>query len=310
MIAEAMKSSAIEGEVLSRPDVKSSVRHRLGLDDAPSARIDDASAGAAELMVKVREHWDASLDAPMLWDWHRVLMTGNTRIKVGAWRTHAEPMQVISGAVGKERLHFEAPPSAQVPVEMERFTQWFNASRTTIVAGPVRAALAHLYFESIHPFEDGNGRLGRALAEKALSQNLGRPATISLSRIIEANRREYYDALEQAQRSHKVTAWMNYFVPTVVAAQEDAVRLVAFVLDQTKLFDRLRDQLNTRQTKALQRMLVDGPDGFEGGMNARKYGSLNHVSKATATRDLQHLVALGGLRPVGAGRSARYEVNL
>ena len=164
MIAEAMKSSAIEGEVLSRPDVKSSVRHRLGLDDAPSARIDDASAGAAELMVKVREHWDASLDAPMLWDWHRVLMTGNT-------------MQVISGAVGKERLHFEAPPSAQVPVEMERFTQWFNASRTTIVAGPVRAALAHLYFESIHPFEDGNGRLGRALAEKALSQNLGRPAT-------------------------------------------------------------------------------------------------------------------------------------
>ncbi|MDB4474418.1 Fic family protein [Opitutaceae bacterium] len=310
MIAEAMKSSAIEGEALSRPDVKSSVRHRLGLDDTPPIHLDRASAGAAELMVMVRQEWNSPLTAAGLKGWHRALMAGSDRVLVGAWRTQVEPMQVVSGAVGKERLHFEAPPSAQVPSEMEQFVKWFNASRAELVAGPVRAALAHLYFESIHPFEDGNGRLGRAVSEKALSQSLGRPANISLSRTIEANRRDYYDALERAQRSNEVTAWLNYFVPTVVAAQADAVRVVEFVLAQAKLFDRLRDQLNPRQSKALRRMLVDGPDEFEGGMNARKYGSLNHVSKATATRDLQRLVTLGALRPIGAGRSARYEVNL
>ena len=310
MIAEAMKSSAIEGEALSRPDVKSSVRLRLGLDASAPASVDEPSAGAAELMVLVRQEWDRPLDQEMMFSWHRALMKGNTRVKVGAWRTHEEPMQVISGAVGKEKLHFEAPPSAKVPEQMAAFLRWFNDSGKPPPAAPVRAALAHLYFESIHPFEDGNGRLGRAVAEKALSQGLGRPATISLSRTIEANRKQYYDALERAQRSNEVTEWISYFVPTVVAAQRDAVDLVTFVLDQAKLFDRLRDQLSERQTKVLKRMLADGPGGFEGGLNARKYISLTKVSKATATRDLQQLVKLGALVPVGAGRSARYEVNL
>ncbi|GAB5558828.1 MAG: Fic family protein [Synoicihabitans sp.] len=310
MIAEAMKSSAIEGEALSRPDVKSSIRFRLGLDASAPASVDEPSAGAAELMVQVRNEWDQPLDREMMFNWHRALMRGNPRVKVGGWRTHEEPMQVISGAVGKEKLHFEAPPSAQVPDQMAAFVHWFNQSANQLPAAPVRAALAHLYFESIHPFEDGNGRLGRAVAEKALSQGLGRPATISLSRTIEANRTRYYDALEHAQRSNEVTNWINYFVPVVVAAQRDAVDLVKFILDQAKLFDRLREQLSERQTKVLRRMLADGPGGFKGGMNARKYVSLTKTSKATATRDLQRLAKLGALVPVGAGRSSRYEVNL
>ncbi|WP_221033082.1 Fic family protein [Actomonas aquatica] len=310
MVAEAVKTSAIEGEYLSRPDVMSSVRHRLGLADAPPPQTDRASAGAGEMMVAVRESWDAPLTEETLFAWHRTLMQGDRRVLAGAWRTHAEPMQVVSGAVGKAKLHFEAPPSAQVPAEMARFIAWFNDSRHSLGAAPVRAAVAHLYFESIHPFEDGNGRIGRALAEKALSQGLGRPATLSLSRTIEAHRSRYYDALETAQRSNEITPWLHYFVATVLAAQHDAEALVMFVLNQARFFDRHRDHLNARQLRTVRRMLDAGPGGFEGGMNARKYVSLNRVSKATATRDLQHLVELGAFVPVGAGRSARYELGL
>jgi len=286
------------------------VRHRLGLSDAPAGTSDRASVGAGELMVAVRTFWDAALDNETLFAWHRILMRGNRRVLAGAWRTHADPMQVISGAVGKARLHFEAPPSARVPGEMERFITWFNASRKTIPAAPVRAAVAHLYFESIHPFEDGNGRIGRALAEKALSQGLGRPATLSLSRTIEAQRRAYYIALETAQRSNEITPWLRYFTAAVIEAQRDAEAHVMYVLNQARFFDRYRDQLNPRQLRVVRRMLEAGPGGFEGGMNARKYVSLNRVSKATATRDLQQLVVCGAFRSVGGGRSARYELCL
>ena len=310
MIAEAMKTSEIEGQYLSRPDVMSSVRHRLGLADLPAPTTDQASTGAGELMVAVRQTWDAPLDEDTLFAWHRTLLSADSRVLKGAWRTHAEPMQVVSGAVGKARLHFEAPPSAQVPAEMTRFIDWFNLSRSAAISPPVHAAIVHLYFESIHPFEDGNGRIGRALAEKALSQSLGRPATLSLSGTIEANRRAYYDALEKAQRSNEVTPWLRYFVPTVLAAQHRAETLVTFVLNQARFFDRHRAKLNDRQLRTVRRMLDAGPDGFEGGMNARKYVSFNRVSKATATRDLQTLVEHGAFRPIGAGRSARYELNL
>ncbi len=310
MIAEAMKTSAIEGQSLSRPDVMSSVRHRLGLIDQPHPTPDRASAGAAELMIQVRESWDAPLDEATLFAWHQTLMQAEARVLKGAWRTHTEPMQVISGAVGKTRLHFEAPPSTQVPAEMTRFIAWFNQSRREITAPPVCAAIVHLYFESIHPFEDGNGRIGRALAEKALSQSLGRPATLSLSHRIEAHRKDYYTALERAQRTNDITPWLRYFVPTVLAAQRDAETLVTFVLNQARFFDRHRENLNDRQRRCVQRMLEAEPEGFEGGMNARKYVSLNHVAKATATRDLQALVACGAFRPIGAGRSARYELDL
>ncbi len=310
MVAEAVKTSEIEGQYLNRPDVMSSVRHRLGLAAAPAREADPTSIGAGQLMVAVRETWAAPLDEETLFAWHRVLLPDAPGVRVGAWRTHFEPMQVISGAVGKARLHFEAPPSAQVPAEMARFIAWFNPSRATILDAPVRAAVAHLYFESIHPFADGNGRIGRALAEKALSQGLGRPATLSLSRTIEAHRRDYYDALERAQRSNEITPWLRYFAATVLAAQRDAETLVMFVLRQARFFDQFRPHFNERQSRAVRRMLEAGPGGFEGGMNARKYVSLNRVSKATATRDLQNLVECGALIPVGGGRSARYELNL
>ena len=219
-------------------------------------------------------------------------------------------MQIVSNPYGKVRIHFEAPPSSRVPDEMEGFISWFNQSEQAIAHAPVRAAIAHLYFESIHPFEDGNGRIGRAISEKAISQGLGRPAVLSLSRTIEANKKQYYDALEQAQKTNEISSWIQYFVEIVLVAQVDAEQQVEFVLRKTKFFDRIKNDLNKRQLKVVGRMLDEGPDGFEGGMNARKYISITKTSKATATRDLQKLVEIGVFEPVGGGRSTRYRLCL
>lgn len=310
MIAEAIKTSAIEGEVLSRPDVMSSIRNQLGLTTPPEPVRDRASQGAAELMISVRNTWDEPLSKKRLFDWHRMLLQGERRVLIGAWRTHEEPMQVVSTSLSHPKVFFEAPPSDQVAAEMTAYLHWFNESRTTIRQGPVRAALAHLYFESIHPFEDGNGRIGRALSEKALSQGLGRPALLSLSRTIETNKRDYYDALMQAQKSNEVTPWLIYFVGAVLDAQTAALEQIDFVLKKTRFFDRHKDSLSERQLKVIRRMLDEGPEGFEGGINASKYVGLTKVSKATATRDLQQLAELGVLLPVGGGRSTRYQLNL
>jgi Fic family protein len=309
LVSEAIKTSEIEGEFLSRPDVVSSVRNQLGLAEQPEPVRDLKSAGAAELAVKVRESWDASLSEACLFDWHRTLFQGVRLNDLGCWRSQASTMQVISPRIGEPVVHFEAPPSGQVPAEMQAFIRWFNGSRSHLKQGPVRAALAHLYFESIHPFEDGNGRIGRAISEKALSQGLGRPVLLSLSRAIEAERSGYYEALKQAQRSNEVTEWIVYFLRTILRAQEQTEQLVEFVLKKTQFFDRYRDELNERQLKVVRRILEAGPEGFEGGINARKYKNLTEVSKATATRDLQDLVGKGVLRPIGAGRSARYDLN-
>lgn len=310
LIAEAIKTSEIEGDYVSRADVASSIRNQLGLNATPEPVRDFRSAGAAELAIQVRETWNVPLDAGLLFDWHRTLFQGARSVAIGRWRSHESPMQVISSRMAEPVVHFEAPPSSRVPDEMQGFIRWFNSSRNQIPHGPVRSALAHLYFESIHPFEDGNGRIGRALSEKALSEGLGRPVLLSLSRAIEANRDAYYDALKQAQRSNEVSKWIRCFSRTILEAQTLTETLVEFVVKKTQFFDRFRDTLNERQAKVIGRILQAGPGGFEGGMNARKYKNLMQVSKATATRDLQDLVVKGAFLPVGSGRSARYEVNL
>lgn len=314
MVAEAVKTSEIEGEYLSRKDVMSSIRNNLGLNSIQEQVNDWRADGVGLLMIKVREEYDFELSKEMLFSWHELLMSGNPMVKAGAWRDHKEPMQVISGAVGKEKIHFEALPSAQVPSEMGRFIQWFNETSpegTNRISNPaVRAAVAHLYFESIHPFEDGNGRIGRAISEKALSQGIGRPALLSLSRSIEANRNAYYDALKQGQSSNDITEWITYFVNTVLYAQVQAEAQIEFTLKKTRFYDRNQDQLNERQLKVIRRTLEEGAEGFEGGMNANKYMKIAKTSKATATRDLQDLVKKALFVPLGLGRSTRYEVNL
>ena len=315
MVAEAIKTSAIEGEFLNRGDVMSSIRNNLGLNVTLEPVVDKRAQGIGLLMIDVRQTYAQPLSAEKLFEWHTLLLGADKRVKVGAWRDHAEPMQVISGALGKQKIHFEAPPSAVVPQYMAEFTDWFNdtapGGKRPIKAAPLRCAIAHLYFESIHPFEDGNGRIGRAIAEKALSQGMGRPALLSLSRTIEFNKSDYYHALENAQQASDITAWINYFIDVILAAQQDAEEQIKFVLKKTRFFDRYKATLTDRQLRVVKRMLEECPAGFEGGINARKYGSLTKISKATATRDLQDMLQKGVILPMAAGgRSTRYELNL
>ena len=316
MVAEAVKTSEIEGEHVSRNDVLSSIRRNLGLHSETEYIKDRRAAGLAELMITVRKTWQESLSQETLFTWHKMLLESSQGVIVGAWRTHNEPIQVISGAMGKEVVHYEAPPSSDVPQEMQRFIDWFNESAPVqekeIKLAPVRSAIAHLYFETIHPFEDGNGRIGRAVAEKALSQGIGRPALLCLSDAIESNKSDYYEALKKAQRSNEVTDWVHYFVNTILDAQVRAEQLIDFTLQKVRFFDRYKDKLNDRQQKVIRRMLEEGPDGFEGGMSARKYVGIAKTSKATATRDMQHLLEIGAFRRLGeaGGRSTRYGVDL
>jgi len=315
MLAEALKTSEIEGEYFSHADVLSSIRKNLGIHDPSPSHTNNKAAGIASLMTQVRNTYAEPLTKETLWEWHRLLMADDRTVSIGQWRTHEEPMQIISGAIGKTNIHFEAPPSRQVPHEMQQFITWFNnppAALITTKNTPIRAAIAHLYFESIHPFEDGNGRIGRALAEKTLSQGIGHPILISLSEAIQSNKKRYYDQLEQAQRSNTITPWLNYFVDLVLTAQDRAEDQIVFTLKKRQFFDRHETQLNPRQKKALTRMLEEGPSGFEGGMTAKKYMGITKTSKATATRDIQQLLEMGVFRQLGdgGGRSTCYEIVL
>jgi Fic family protein len=314
MIAEAVRSSAIEGETLNRDAVMSSIRNRLGLNPVPQPVDSRMADGAGELMVAVRNGFREPLSKETLFSWHRMLLGGTPGLRVGGWREGGDPMQVVSGRIDRPTVHFEAPPSVSVPAEMERFIAWFNDTAPggpkAIPEPPVRSALAHLYFESIHPFEDGNGRIGRALSEKALSQGLGRSVVLSLSRSIDAVRNSYYGALKAASHGNEVTDWIDWFVGVVVHAQRDAGDQVLFVLRKAKFFQRFENELNERQLKIVRRMFEAGPDGFTGGMNARKYVALTGASKATATRDLLQLARIGALHPLGGGRSTRYVLGV
>ena len=315
MLSEAMKTSEIEGEFLSRVDVMSSLKKNLGIHEEQARLVKDHRAkGIARLMVAVRQSWQDPLNESMLFSWHKMLMEGDRYVQAGQWRSGREPMQVVSGTIGKETVHFEAPPSHQIPKEMELFIAWFNATApggANPILNPIlRSGLTHLYFESIHPFEDGNGRIGRALAEKALHQGVDQPILIGLSQVLEADRNLYYKQLKQAQRTLQIDGWLLYFAEVVLKAQEKVEQLIEYSLLKTQLFDTYRKELNERQLKVLNRMFEEGPEGFQGGMNAKKYMSLTGASKATATRDLQQLRNLGIFIAEGGGRSLRYQVNL
>lgn len=315
MVEEAIKTSEIEGEFISRQDVLSSIRKNLGIhENQPLLVKDHRAKGIARLMIAVRSTYTEPLREVDLFAWHEMLMEGNRYVQAGKWRTDSSPMQVVSGPLGKETVHFEAPPSDMVPGEMNRFIDWFNRTapgQKYAINNPMtRAGIAHLYFESIHPFEDGNGRIGRALAEKVLHQGLGEPTLISLSNTIEKNKNAYYEALKKAQRSNEITEWLDYFAETVIQAQQAAERLIQFTLKKMRFFDAYRSRLNDRQIKAISRMLEEGPDGFEGGMSAKKYMAITKASKPTATRDLQELRDLGVFSPSGSGRSISYGLEL
>jgi Fic family protein len=310
---EAVTTSEIEGEILDRTSVQSSIRRQFGLA-TDTRRVPVAEQGISEMMVNLYRSFAEPLSDDMLFSWHGMLFKDSGGLKdVGRFRTGKEAMEVVSGPLHAPTVHFEAPPSSRVPREMARFVAWFNR---TAPAGDsptpalTRAGIAHLYFESIHPFEDGNGRIGRAIAEKALAQCFGHPTLIALAATILSRRKTYYAALEAANKGNEATVWLSWFAGIVIEAQRRTTARVEFLIEKTRLLDRLRDQLNARQEKALLRMLREGPEGFKGGLSAGNYSTITGGSPATATRDLADLVEKGALLRSGERRHARYHIAI
>ena len=313
MSTEAVTTSEIEGQILDRASVQSSIRKQLGLA-TDERRVRPGERGIAEMMVDLHRSFAEPLTEEVLFRWHRMVMSGSRDLRdAGRYRTGAGPMQVVSGAVDEPKVHFEAPPSARVPSEMERFIAWFGRTaprHEEPLPALTRAGTAHLYFESIHPFEDGNGRIGRAIAEKALAQSHGQPTLTTLAATILARRKNYYEALEAANKENDITRWLMWFAGVAIEAQRRTIALVEFLIDKTKLLDRLKGQLNERQETALLRMFREGPEGFRGGLSAGKYSTLTGASPATTTRDLADLVAKGALVREGERRYARYHLGV
>lgn len=310
---EALKTSAIEGEYLNRESLQSSLRQQLGLGGV-DRRVPPAERGIAEMMADVYLQFDEPLTHRTLYTWHKVVMAGERRIEtIAAYRKHSEPMQIVSSRLDLPKVHFEAPPSARVKAEMNAFLGWFNETAPggkAPLPALTRAGVAHLYFESIHPFEDGNGRIGRALCEKALAQSLGEPTLIALAYTIERRRKIYYDHLEANNKINLITSWLLYFSNTILEAQRVTLQRVEFSLAKARFFERHHGQFNERQLKALARVFREGIDGFKGGLSAENYIAITQASRATATRDLQDLVSKGALLRTGERRHTRYALSI
>ncbi len=308
---DAVATAAIEGERLDLLAVRSSVARRLGVVTEKWQNIprhvdglldvmDDAVSKAAEPLTDDRlQRWQAAL--------FPTGFSGMATIRVGAYREHAEPMQIVSGRIGREQVHYEAPPSAQLTLEMQRFLSWFNSNAQQ--DSLVKAAIAHLWFETIHPFEDGNGRVGRAIIDLMLARDSGEAGRLMRmsQRLLEV-RDAYYDELERAQHgSLDITAWVMWFIAQVRAACEAASIVIDQALARARYWQAHQDKtLSSRQRKVLNVLLDAGPDGFEGGMSTKKYESITGASRATSSRDLIELEAMGMLQRSGDGRSTRY----
>lgn len=301
---EGQQSSKIEGELLDRESLQSSIRKCFGLD---ARRGREKEAPMAQVLFSVYQTFAEPLSSEMICRWHQTLFHQATHIEaIGQYRTHEDPMQIVSHKYGDARVFFEAPPSRKVKGEMAAFIAWFNQ-----MSGPLltKAALAHFYFESIHPFEDGNGRIGRLISEKALSSGVGRPVLIAVSKVLEKRKKEYYAKLEKCNRTLEVGEWVVFFGQVVLQAQEESLEELYFLIKKTKLLAAVSPQLNERQMKVLLRMLAEGPAGFQGGMSAEKYIAIVKTSRATATRDLAGLVEVGALVKTGELRYSRYHLN-
>lgn len=315
MLSEAITTSAIEGEMLDRDSVRSSLLNLVGIESA-SPNSDEKAAGAAALLVDVRERWDQPLTHELLGGWQTMVCPENRTSLALRGMYRGDTMQIVSGAIGHYKVHYEAPAARDVQGEMNRFLDWYNNTNPANenapeIPGPVRAAVAHLWFESIHPFEDGNGRVGRAISDHALSQSLGRPTIACLATAINEDRKSYYAALGQSQRggSLNIDSFVDYFTATVSRAQEIARDEVGFVLNKARFYESCADRLNDRQAKAIARVFAEGRKGFTGGLTGKNYMAITKCSQSTATRDLAELRDMGALVSHGQGRGTRYEIS-
>lgn len=309
---DVVKSSAIEGEHLDREEVRSSIARRLGMDCAGLIPASRDVEGVVDMMLDATRQFAKPLTKERLFDWHAALFptgrSGLRRITVGAWRTpESGPMQVVSGPMGREKVHFEAPAAERLDKEMRRFLDWLD--RDSEMDPVIKAGMAHLWFVTIHPFEDGNGRIARAIGDLALARADGnRDRFYSLSSQIESERKDYYRQLEQQQRgTPEITAWLEWFLDCLGRAISSAETSLSKVCFKARLWDKIHSKpVNERQREILNRMLEDD---FEGHMNTSKYAKMTKCSTDTALRDIQDLKERGVfIQNPGGGRSTSYRL--
>ena len=311
LTTDVIKSSEIEGERLEPEQVRSSIARRLGMDVGALKPADRNVEGVVEMMLDATRNYNQPLTAERLFGWHAALFptgrSGMRKITVGAWRDDREgPMQVVSGPMGKEHIHFEAPAAPRLEHEMSAFLDWFNGNSDL---DPVmKAGLAHLWFVSIHPFDDGNGRIARAIADMALARSENSPQRFySMSTQIRQERNAYYEILERTQKGEvDVTPWMEWFLGCLGRAIDGAQTVLAAVLAKARFWERAqRISVNDRQRLVLNKLL----DGFEGKLTTTKYAKLTKSSPDTALRDITALVEAGLLiRSSEGGRSTSYAI--
>ena len=308
---EVVKSSAIEGEHLNPDEVRSSIARKLGLDVAGLPEPGRDVEGVVEMMLDATRQYEQPLTAERLFGWHAALFptgrSGMHRITVGAWRTDEKgPMQVVSGPIGKEKVHFQAPAAPRLEEEMTRFLNWFESAEP--IDPVLKAGVAHFWFVTIHPFDDGNGRIGRAIADMALSRaDQTKDRYYSMSSGIESQRKDYYLKLESVQRSGlDITPWLTWFLQCLDDTIEDAEGMLGVVLNKAKLWQRVNPTpVNDRQRSVINRML----DNFKGHLTTSKYAKLAKCSSDTALRDIRELLERGIIiKNEGGGRSTSYRL--
>ncbi len=309
---DVVHTSAIEGEQLNVASVRSSIARRLGVDIGALAPVDRHAEGVVEMVLDATANCRAPISRERLFAWHAALFptgySGLVKIKVGGWRDDATgPMQVVSGPIGRQRVHFEAPPTERLEAEMDRFLEWINVDSGEPPL--IKAGLAHLWFVTLHPFDDGNGRIARAIGDLLLARADGSPQRFySLSAQIQRERKAYYDVLERTQkRSMDVTEWLAWFLATLHRAVDQAHQGIDAVLAKGRFWQHWAGTpLNERQTKVLNRLL----DGFDGKLTSSKWAAIAKCSPDTALRDINDLLARGVLRKSNAGgRSTSYQLS-
>lgn len=312
---DVIKTSEIEGEQLNVESVRSSIARRLGVDIGALAPVDRHVEGVVEMVLDATANCNAGVTRDRLFGWHAALFptgySGLVRINVGDWRDDTTgPMQVVSGPLGRQRMHFEAPPADRLQSETDRFINWANSASNEPPL--IKAGLAHLWFVTLHPFDDGNGRIARAVGDLFLARADGSPQRFySLSAQIQRERKAYYDILERTQKqSLDVTEWLAWFLETLHRAVDEAQHTLDAVLAKTRFWQRWAAPgsapLNERQVKLVNRLL----DGFEGKLTSSKWASIAKCSPDTALRDITDLLARGVLRKSDAGgRSTSYELT-
>lgn len=319
--SEAISTSAIEGEILNRDSVKASIKRKLGIDESNYNKIDITTDYLVEVLIDANSNYQDDLILERLFGWHNALFSkgysGFTKINVAEFRDE-ETMEVISGPVGKEKTYYVAPPRKIVEKEMERFLQWFNNTESSLI----KAAIAHLWFVIIHPFDDGNGRITRAITDLVLSKIESSKISklYSMSSAINSDRKGYYNALEHTTGYVRkkdnfldITLWCEWFLSTLYSALLDTKKKLGYIINKTKFWDKHKNNnLNARQIKVLNKILDMGIENFKGNLSKKKYIKIADTTSTTASRDIKELIYLGCIKQVEGtiGKNTRYVVNI